>query len=113
MFSLDYHVDDPINTVFAPDVMIQYLRIFNFLWRLKRAEHMLSESWERQSSFTRTSKTSKLFTVIAAVDVFSEHTSYLAFHVATSEMIHFISQVQYYILFEVCTWEIDSSRFIL
>jgi gamma-tubulin complex component 3 len=36
IFSLDYHVDPPISTILTPATMKQYLRIFNFLWRVKR-----------------------------------------------------------------------------
>ncbi|KAF9896463.1 Gamma-tubulin complex component 3, partial [Lobosporangium transversale] len=36
VFSLDYHVDSPINTILTPVAMHQYLKMFNFLWRLKR-----------------------------------------------------------------------------
>ncbi|RUP51935.1 gamma-tubulin complex component protein, partial [Jimgerdemannia flammicorona] len=47
VFTLDYHVDSPINTVFTPQAMHQYLKLFNFLWRLKRVEHTLSAAWRR------------------------------------------------------------------
>ncbi|KAG0033066.1 Gamma-tubulin complex component 3 [Podila clonocystis] len=65
VFSLDYHVDSPINTILTPVAMHQYLKMFNFLWRLKRVE------------------------------------------IVCSEMIHFVYQLQYYILFEVleCSWD--------
>ena len=45
IFSLDYKIDTPINTVLNAKNMKQYLRIFNFLWRIKRVEHALNEIW--------------------------------------------------------------------
>lgn len=54
VFTLDYHVDSPINTVLSPPTMNQYLRVFNFLWRLKRVEYTLSEAWRRWGIASRT-----------------------------------------------------------
>lgn len=45
VFSLDYHVDQPLNTVVTPEIMLFYLRIFNFLWRARRMEHNLAQIW--------------------------------------------------------------------
>ena len=47
IFTLDYRVNDlpPLSTVFSEDVMRCYLKIFNFMWRLKKVEHSLSQSW--------------------------------------------------------------------
>lgn len=90
VFTLDYHVDAPINTVFSPNVMLQYLQIFNFLWRLKRVEHTLSASWKMWG------KASREFASL--VDLQQD------LHIAQStiqRMIHFIYQLQHYVLFEV------------
>jgi gamma-tubulin complex component 3 len=46
-------VDPPINTIFTEQVMTQYLRMFNFLWRLKRLEFKLAQSWKRQMTGVR------------------------------------------------------------
>jgi gamma-tubulin complex component 3 len=45
IFSLDYKTEAPLNTIFNPAVMKKYLRLFNFLWRVKRVEHSLSTIW--------------------------------------------------------------------
>jgi gamma-tubulin complex component 3 len=47
IFMLDYRVQDlaPLATVFTDDIMALYKKIFSFLWRLKRIEHQLSNSW--------------------------------------------------------------------
>ena len=46
VFSLEYTAAMPLSTIFTPAVMEKYLRIFNFLWRLKRVHHDLSVSWQ-------------------------------------------------------------------
>ena len=33
VFSLDYAVSTPLNVIFTPDAMQQYLRIFQLLWK--------------------------------------------------------------------------------
>jgi gamma-tubulin complex component 3 len=47
IFMLDYRVKDlaPLATVFTDDIMENYKKMFSFLWRLKRIEHQLSQSW--------------------------------------------------------------------
>ncbi|KAI8087029.1 Spc98 family-domain-containing protein [Gilbertella persicaria] len=96
VFSLDYHVDAPINTVFSPAAMHQYLQAFSFLWRLKRVEYTLSSAWRQWG------KTSREFIP------FSEIQQDLQFTQLTIQrMIHFIYQLQHYVLFEVleCSWD--------
>jgi len=48
IFSLEYRVGSPLNTILTPKIMGEYLRIFNFLWRLKRIEYVLSTTWSQQ-----------------------------------------------------------------
>ncbi|XP_060553963.1 gamma-tubulin complex component 3 homolog [Ruditapes philippinarum] len=95
VFSLDYHVDGPIRTVFTPDCMIMYLRVFNFLWRAKRMEYVLSLIWKNQIF------NAKLLQVIPELSEILHQC-----HMLGSEMVHFIQQTQYYISFEVleCSW---------
>ena len=50
VFSLDYVVDAPLSVILTPPSMLVYLRLFNFLWRLKRVEWEVKEVWMRQSS---------------------------------------------------------------
>ena len=49
VFSLDYEVDEPINTILTPNIVLGYLKIFNFLWKLKRVEFMLGECFKTQN----------------------------------------------------------------
>ncbi|XP_065887804.1 gamma-tubulin complex component 3 homolog isoform X2 [Dysidea avara] len=95
VFSLDYHVDGPISTVFTQEVMLQYLRVFNFLWRAKRMEHCLTNMWRNQAAYYAVvEQIPELLPVFHQV------------HLLTSSMVHFIGQMQYYITFEVleCCW---------
>ncbi|OZJ02435.1 hypothetical protein BZG36_04467 [Bifiguratus adelaidae] len=96
VFTLDYHVDSPMNTIFTPSAMSQYLTLFNFLWRLKRVEYTLSATWRRMVTSGR-----KFGQIIEITSDLQQA------RLTMNEMIHFIYQLQYYYLFEVleCSWE--------
>ncbi|KAG0327927.1 Gamma-tubulin complex component 3, partial [Podila humilis] len=96
VFSLDYHVDSPINTILTPVAMHQYLKVFNFLWRLKRVEFALFSAWRRQTTSARA-----IHPILELVPELHHC------RIVCSEMIHFVCQLQYYILFEVleCSWD--------
>ncbi|XP_012712673.2 gamma-tubulin complex component 3 isoform X2 [Fundulus heteroclitus] len=96
VFSLDYHVDGPIATVFTRECMPHYLRVFNFLWRAKRMEYILTDIWKGQMCNAKLLKTMPELSGVL-------HQC----HILASEMVHFIHQMQYYITFEVleCLWD--------
>lgn len=96
VFSLDYHVDGPIATVFTRECMGHYLRVFNFLWRAKRMEYTLTDIWKGQMC------NAKLFKTMPELSGVLHQC-----HILASEMVHFIHQMQYYITFEVleCSWD--------
>ncbi|XP_070574424.1 gamma-tubulin complex component 3 homolog [Ptychodera flava] len=96
VFSLDYHVDGPISTVFTQQCLLMYLREFNFLWRAKRMEYILANIWRVQMDSAK-----KLNTITEIVPVLHQC------HVIAAEMVHFVHQMQYYITFEVleCAWD--------
>lgn len=50
IFSLDYKINAPINTILTPEVIKGYLKVFNLLWRLKRIEHSINTSWIQAKS---------------------------------------------------------------
>ncbi|KAJ8322941.1 Microtubule-nucleating Tub4p (gamma-tubulin) complex component [Batrachochytrium dendrobatidis] len=95
VFALDYQVDSPINTILTQQTMHTYLKLFTFLWRLKRIEHSLSSSWRQHTSEMQT---------LRSVQMFSKDIQQC--FALQSEMIHFINQLQHYIFFEVieCSW---------
>ncbi|KAF9999833.1 Microtubule-nucleating Tub4p (gamma-tubulin) complex component [Entomortierella chlamydospora] len=96
VFSLDYHINSPINTILTPKVMNEYLKMFNFLWRVKRVEYALSSAWRRQTTSARAIRP-----ILELVPELHQC------RIVCSEMIHFLYQLQYYILFEVleCSWD--------
>lgn len=70
--------------------MQQYLKMFNFLWRLKRVEHSLSAAWRGLVTSGRQYNSIPEL----AKDIRSAQ-------IVVTSMIHFTSQLQYYYLFEV------------
>ena len=54
VFTLEYKTDAPIDTILGPESMVQYQRLFNHLWRMKRVENVLSTGWMRISSAHKT-----------------------------------------------------------
>jgi hypothetical protein len=54
VFTLEYKVDAPINTVLDPESMMKYLKLFNHLWQMKRIERVLSQGWMRIAGGART-----------------------------------------------------------
>jgi len=96
VFSLDYKVTGPIGVVFTPDIMTQYLMLFNTLWRAKRMEWVLSCTWKKLASLHKMAR--QLPELVPVL--------HLA-NLVASEMIHFIHQMAYYTTFEVmeCGWD--------
>ncbi|EME83414.1 uncharacterized protein MYCFIDRAFT_154006 [Pseudocercospora fijiensis CIRAD86] len=92
VFTLEYRVDAPLDVIVTPWAGRQYLKVFNFLWRVKRVEFALSSTWRRLQTGARG--------VLGAVgDKLGADWKVARGRLA--EMIHFIDQLQYYVLFEV------------
>ena len=98
VFTLEYKVDAPVDVVITPWANRQYLAVFNFLWRIKRVEYALGSTWRRCVTGARG--------VLAAVDSVLSRDWKVA-RCCIAEMIHFVNQLQYYILFEVieASWD--------
>ncbi|KAF5398523.1 Gamma-tubulin complex component [Paragonimus heterotremus] len=98
VFSLDYHVDGPLATIFTDDCRLMYLRAFNFLWRAKRMEFVLSNLWRHQILAARLGH--GLNADLQPVLHLSE--------LLGAELRHCVQQLQYYINFEVleCAWDV-------
>jgi gamma-tubulin complex component 3 len=98
VFTLEYRVDSPLDVIVTPWASKQYLKVFNFLWRVKRVEFALSTTWRRVQTGARG--------VLGAVsDNFGAE--WKVARGGLAEMVHFVDQLQYYILFEVIEagWE--------
>lgn len=98
VFTLEYRVDSPLDVIVTPWASKQYLKVFNFLWRVKRVEFALGSTWRR----TMTGARGVLGAVGDKVDKDWKNA-----RGGIAEMIHFVSQLQHYILFEVIEagWE--------
>ncbi|KAG8904031.1 Microtubule-nucleating Tub4p (gamma-tubulin) complex component [Tulasnella sp. 403] len=86
VFTLEYKVDSPIDTVLDPDSMKKYLRIFGHLWRLKRVDAALTACWMRITSGSR---------AFLRVPSLAKHWHQV--RIAMSEMIFFVRQFQTYV----------------
>ncbi|XP_072142560.1 gamma-tubulin complex component 3 homolog [Dermacentor andersoni] len=103
VFSLFYRVDGPIGMVFTPYCMSVYLRLFNHMWRTKHMEYVATAAWMQQTIDLKVKNRQH-----ATESRCMLHQC----HILLSEMIHFMQQVQYYMVFEVieCAWAELESR---
>ncbi|XP_060662681.1 gamma-tubulin complex component 3-like isoform X2 [Drosophila nasuta] len=96
VISLLYSVPGPVSMVLEP-VMPQYKTLFKPLWRMKYMEFILGRNvWKEQ---TRNAKA-----LWAIHDEISAATYKL--HLFTAEIMHFVHEILYHVLFEVieCNW---------
>ncbi|PKA47028.1 Gamma-tubulin complex component 4 like [Apostasia shenzhenica] len=114
VFSLEYDSRVPLDTIFTALNMKRYLRIFNFLWKLKRVEHALTGLW-------KTMKPNCINSCIFTDESFGVKLQFVSVlrrcQVLWNEMNHFVTNFQYYIMFEVSevSWahfseEMDASK---
>lgn len=117
VFTLDYRVEQPLDTVILDRVsMTEYLRVFNFLWRIKRVSYALNRTWRRMA----TSERAGTLQISLPVDSYGRSIAtddqewkqalrIVAFveaqwklvRAVCGEMLHFIGELQYYINYEV------------
>ncbi|KAJ0981208.1 hypothetical protein J5N97_009463 [Dioscorea zingiberensis] len=106
VFSLEYDAMVPLDTLFTASVMKKYLRIFNYLWKLKRVEHALIRVW-------KTMKPNCIASCIFAKEGMGVKVQFVSVlrrcQVLWNEMNHFVTNFQYYIMFEVL--EVSWARF--
>lgn len=91
-FTLEYKIDAPVDVVVTEWGNRQYLKVFNFLWRIKRVEFAVLTTWRKCMTGARG--------VLQNSDPEVNQT-WKSTRGVLGEMIHFIGQLQYYILFEV------------
>ncbi|KAI0080887.1 gamma-tubulin complex DGRIP91/SPC98 component [Panus rudis PR-1116 ss-1] len=96
VFTLEYKVDAPIDTVLDPEAMVKYLKLFNHLWKIKRIEATLSKVWMRVAGGART------FLQLPELSY-----EWHQIRIVMAEMIHFIRQMEAYCQLEVieCSWK--------
>ncbi|EDX01615.1 gamma-tubulin complex component 3 [Drosophila yakuba] len=96
IISLQYIVQGPLATMLEP-TMPTYKLLFKPLWRMKHMEFVLSmKIWKEQMGNAKT-----LRPINTEIGKASHR-----LNLFTSEIMHFIHQMQYYVLFEVieCNW---------
>lgn len=95
IFTLQYTVHGPLATILELN-MGKYQELFKPLWKAKHTEFVLDNIWKNQ--MLNAKRLGGDFRELAPITY--------RLHAYTSEMIHFIHQMQYYILFEVieCSW---------
>ena len=98
VFTLEYKVDAPVDVVITSWASKQYLVVFNFLWRIKRVEFALGSTWRRLMTGARA--------ILGSIND-KVGRDWKVARCCIAEMIHFINQLQYYILFEVieASWD--------
>lgn len=99
VFTLEYTVNQPLTTILTEQAMSKYLRVFNFLWRIKRVEHSLCGTWHMMKPTVAHMLESE------AADGGASGAALLDLmrgcHSLRSEMHSFVSNFQYYVMFEV------------
>ncbi|KAI5927371.1 spindle pole body component alp6 [Camillea tinctor] len=91
-FTLEYKIDAPVDVVVSDWGNRQYLKVFNFLWRIKRVEFALSSTWRKVTTGSRG---------VLHTDHPTVQQTWKTTRGFLAEMVHFVGQLQYYILFEV------------
>lgn len=102
VFSLSYIVKPPINILLTPTAMTTYLKIFNFIWRLKRVLKLLTISWREDMALSKWAKAIQEAVPQASGFYRMIHTMYTV----RSELHLFMKHLEYFFMFEVleCNW---------
>ena len=97
-FTLEYKISPPCDVVITQWASMQYLKVFNLLWRIKRVEFSLSTTWRRCMTGSRG--------VLSSVGD-RVGGDWKRARCVIAEMVHFVNQLQYYIHFEVveASWD--------
>ena len=85
VFTLEYKVDAPIDTVLDARALDVYQRMFKHLWRIKRVEVAANAAWRRVMTDART------FARVPSLDA-----DFHRARLTLGEMTHFIRQLQYF-----------------
>jgi gamma-tubulin complex component 3 len=94
-FSLDYKPKAPIDALISQRHLASYRQLFVFLWRLKRVEYQLTAVWQQHGFAAHILPALRGDALVHAC------------HTLRNQMIHFVVNLQYYLMFEVieCSWK--------
>ncbi len=108
IFTLDYVVDTPLTAVVHPDAMEKYYLMFDMLFRLKKLEWMINNTWRHSTTLNHSLQLiiSKFGNVelgpSSAVNDLSRMKRLLRkFSMTRQCMLHFLTNLQSYLMFEV------------
>ena len=101
VFCLDYHIPSPVNVVITENSMKCYMRVFNFLFKIKRIQYTLDKTWQNHSSDYHTVKN------VPKVPAMLHKC-----HLLQNEMVHFVNNIHLYIMLEVLqsSWKSISKK---
>eukprot|EP00984_Skeletonema_dohrnii_P016403 scaffold7279_cov142-Skeletonema_dohrnii-CCMP3373.AAC.1 len=108
---IDYQINSPLDAVVHDSAMSTYHHVFLFLFRLKRVEWMLNNSWRQSTALNHSIlvETKAGGADAPAISEAAGHSSYLLRRISSTRqtMLHFISNLQNYLMFEVLEggWE--------
>ncbi|EPQ59222.1 gamma-tubulin complex, DGRIP91/SPC98 component [Gloeophyllum trabeum ATCC 11539] len=97
VFTLEYKVDAPIDTIIDPESILKYLKLFNHLWKLRRVEKALNKGWLRVTSGSRS--------FLRVPELEPEWHRIRAYQ---AEMIHYVRQMEAWCQLDVieCLWQV-------
>ncbi|KAL7470024.1 hypothetical protein ACHAXS_010268 [Conticribra weissflogii] len=102
---LEYNIDSPLDSIVHNSALEIYHQMFLFLFRLKRIEWTMNNSWRQSTELNHAILIENKAGGIEAPNVraAAEKSSFLLRRIATirQTMLHFISNLQNYLMFEV------------
>ncbi|KAF0992110.1 hypothetical protein HZS_426, partial [Henneguya salminicola] len=99
VFTLYYHTRGPLQVVVDYKSVDKYLKIFHFLWFIKRTVHLMDDLSKDQIVYQKEYKNIQSFKIISKFVVARE--LFHRINLTKTEMLHFINQLEYFITFEV------------
>ncbi|PPQ72575.1 hypothetical protein CVT26_003706 [Gymnopilus dilepis] len=114
VFTLEYKVNAPIDTVLDHEAMEKYLKLFKHLWQMKRIQRALDKGWMRVTGDARSfihlpGQYPYLSSCKSAELCHAElEPEWHKIRIVMTEMIHFIRQLEAYCRLEVieCSWKV-------
>jgi gamma-tubulin complex component 3 len=111
LFTLDYAIDVPLTAIVHPQAMEKYHLVFNLLFKLKRIEWMMNNTWRQSTTLNHSMQLmiSKFGTVELAPGTSVKGSNALSrmkrllrkFSMTRQSMLHFLTNLQSYLMFEV------------
>ena len=104
IFSLDYNLEAPLSAIIHSRARQKYRRIFHLLWKMKQIEWALNKSWKQANALNHALwQYLGKYNTTNRKKISGKSAMLLLNQAATTRqaMLHFISNLQSYLLFEV------------